>query len=86
MELLLSIIIILSLPGYPLFQWYVVRNWDGGWRIAALVPLFLMVPLVIHAGVAFLAESNLWPLMVILVTPLACFYLIALASVRAVVR
>jgi hypothetical protein len=42
--------------------------------------------LVIHAAIAFAAQSNLWPLLVILTAPLACLYLIALFGARAIVR
>ncbi len=86
MEDLLGYAVMLSLPGYALLQWYAGRNWNGGWRIAALAPLAVMVPLVGHAAIAFLAQSNLWPLMVILAAPLACIYLLALVGARAMAR
>lgn len=86
MDDLFGLAIMLSLPGYVALQWYAVWKWDGGWRIAALVPLAIMALLVIHAAVAFVAQSNLWPLLVILTAPLACLYLLAIAGARAVVR
>jgi hypothetical protein len=51
--------------------------------MAGLAPLLIMAPLVVHAAFAFMAESNLWPLMVILAAPLACLYLLALVGARA---
>jgi hypothetical protein len=86
MDDLLGLAVMLSVPGYGLLQWHAARNWHGGWRIAALTPLAIMAPLVIHAAIAFMAQSNLWPLMVILASPLACLYLIALAGARALAR
>lgn len=86
MDDLLGLAVMLSLPGYALLQWYAARSWTGGWRIAALAPLLVMVPLAIHAAIAFMAQSNLWPLMVILLSPLACLYLIGLLGARAVFR
>ncbi|MFW6076181.1 MAG: hypothetical protein ACOC71_00380 [Hyphomicrobiales bacterium] len=86
MDDLFGLAIMLSLPGYVALQWYAARHWDGGWRIAALVPLAIMALLVVHAAIAFLAQSNLWPLLVILTAPLACLYLLALFGARAVIR
>jgi hypothetical protein len=51
--------------------------------MAGLAPLLIMAPLVVHAAFAFMAQSNLWPVMVILAAPLACLYLLALAGARA---
>ena len=42
-----------------------------------------IAPLVVHAAFAFMAESNLWPLLLILAAPFACLYLLALAGARA---
>lgn len=86
MEDLFGLAMMLSLPGYVVLQWYAARHWEGGWRIAALVPLAIMAVLVVQAAVAFMAQSNLWPLLVILAAPLLCLYLIGLAGARALAR
>lgn len=39
--------------------------------------------LVVQAAFAFMAESNLWPLLLILVAPFACLYLLELAGAPA---
>lgn len=83
---LMELAVMMSFPGYLVLQWHAARSWDGAWRIAALVPLVIMALLVVQAALAFLAQSNLWPLLVILATPLACLYLIALFGVRAIAR
>lgn len=86
MEDLLALAVMFSLPGYGVLQWHAARNWRGGWRIAALAPLAIMAPLVIHAALAYMAQSNLWPLLVILTAPPAFGYLIALSGARALTR
>lgn len=86
MDDLLGTAVMLSLPGYVMLQWYAARNWTGGWRVAAFVPLVVMSLLVVHAAIAFAAQSNLWPLLVILTAPLACLYLVVLFGARYLVR
>jgi hypothetical protein len=74
----------LGVPAYFFLQYFTARRYRGSWLIAALVPLLVMVPVVLHALLAFLAGSNLWPIFLILVTPLAFLYLVGLAVVRAI--
>jgi len=83
MDELIGLVVMLSLPGYVGLQWYATWKWDGGWRIAAFVPMAIMGALVVQATFAFMAESNLWPLLLILTAPFACLYLLALAGARA---
>jgi hypothetical protein len=71
-----------SVPGYIVLQVYALARWRAGWRTAALVPLLLMVPLVAYTLFALLAGSNLWPLMLIFLTPLAFIYLFAVGLLR----
>jgi hypothetical protein len=71
-------------PAYFFLQYFTLARYRGGWRIAALVPLVVMAPIVGHAILAFLAVSNLWPLLLILVSPIAFLYLVAVAVIRAV--
>jgi hypothetical protein len=71
-------------PAYFFLQYFTVSRYRGGWRIAALVPLVVMVPIVGQAILAFLAGSNLWPLLLILVSPIAFLYLVAVAVIRAI--
>ncbi len=80
-----SVLILLmgwSIPAYLVLQIYMLRSFDGGWRKAALVPLVLMIPLGVYTLMALLAGSNLWPLMLLFLTPLAFLYLAALGLVR----
>lgn len=66
---------VLAVPGYFLLQFLAWRRLSGAWRIAGLLPLLLSIPLLVYTLVALLAGSNLWPLMLILLSPLLFLYL-----------
>lgn len=80
--LLLGLITGLGIPGYFVLQFLFGMRWSGGWRLAALVPLLVMVPATIHASLALAAGSNLWPILVIFTAPLGFLYLCILAATR----
>ncbi len=71
-----------SVIAYVPLQIYAGIKWSGGWRIAALVPLLLMVPVFVFTAVAFAQESNLWPIVLIFAAPLGTIYLIFLFIMR----
>lgn len=71
-----------SIIGYLVLQPLLAFRWSGRWRIAALLPLIAIVPVIIHAGYGIASASNLWPLLLIFVTPLAFLYLLILAGLR----
>jgi hypothetical protein len=73
-----------SIPGYLILQIYMARTYRGGWRKAALVPLLMMIPLALYTLYALLAGSNLWPLMLLFLTPLAFLYLVAVGIFRVI--
>jgi hypothetical protein len=85
MEILLGLLVMIALPGYWVLQIMLVKRYDGGWRIAALAPLIAMVPLLAYTAYAFAAGSNLWPLLLIFVSPVAFVYLAIVSAVRAMV-
>lgn len=72
----------LSVPGYFILQWLVWRRWRNGWRTAGLLPLWVAVPLLAYTLFALLAGSNLWPLMLLFLSPLLFFYLGVLFLLR----
>ena len=74
----------LAVPAYFFLQFFTAMRYRGGWLIAAPAPLVVMVPVVLHAFLAFLGGSNLWPILIIFVSPLAFVYLVGLAVVRAI--
>lgn len=64
-----------ALPLYLVLQPLAFSRLAGNWRKAALVPLLLTGPACAHAAFALAAGSNLWPIVLILVAPLAVVYL-----------
>ena len=83
---LLGTLTMLSVPGYFVLQIVFGLAWSGRWRIVALVPLVVMLPAMGHAAFALSAGSNIWPIVVILVAPFCCLYLVVAAVVRYFVR
>lgn len=81
---MLAMLAMLSVPGYFVLQVWLARSWSGGWRLASLLPLAVMLPVGLHALFALLAGSNIWPLLVILTAPLACLFLVVLLVTRSV--
>jgi len=71
-----------SAIAYLPLQLYAGLKWRGAWRIAALVPLLLMVPVFVFTAVAFFQESNLWPIVLIFLAPLGTVYLVILFIIR----
>jgi hypothetical protein len=65
---------------YALLQGYVIWRWRGGWRLAALVPLVVMAVLTATSLGLLAQESNLWPLPVLLASPVALLALLLLAA------
>jgi hypothetical protein len=78
--------LMLSIPAYFVLQWQLGRRWNGAWRVAALLPLIVMGPVLIHAILAYIAQANLWPIFLILSSPFALAYLVVLIALRASAR
>jgi hypothetical protein len=74
-------LIFLCVPGYFLLQAVLTLCTSGGWRKATLVPAVIMVPVLAYTVLAFAAQSNLWPLLLLLSAPLACLYLVVLGVI-----
>lgn len=85
MEWLIGELVMLAVPAYFFLQLLMSLRYHGRWLVLSLVPLVFMVPLVIHAGFALAAGSNLWPVLVILASPVAFVYLVGLAVVKGAV-
>lgn len=71
-----------AIPLYIFLQVYMLKNYQGAWRKAALAPVLVMVPLLVYTGIALFAKSNLWPLMMLFVTPMLALYLIGVVTCR----
>ena len=79
-------LIFLSVPGYFVLQAALTFWTSHGWRIASLVPACAMVPILVSTVIAFAAQSNLWPIPLILAAPVACLYLILLSVILLLYR
>jgi hypothetical protein len=79
-------LIFLAIPGYFLLQAALTFWTSGGWRKATLVPAVFMVPVLAYTVLALAAQSNLWPLPLLLSAPLACLYLVVLGIVLLLAR
>jgi hypothetical protein len=74
-------LIFLCVPGYFLLQAALTFWTSGGWRKATLAPAVIMAPILSYTMIAFAAQSNLWPLLLIFIAPLAFLYLGVLAVI-----
>lgn len=79
---LIGELVALAGPAYFFLQLLMVIRYRGRWRIAALVPLLVMVPLAVQAALAYAAGSEAWPLLLVLSAPLAFLYLLLVAIAK----
>jgi hypothetical protein len=79
----LGLVAMASVPGYFILQGWVAYTWAGGWRIASLAPLIAIGPAVAFSFYALAHGSNLWPLTVVLLSPVCLVYLLILGAIRA---
>jgi hypothetical protein len=75
-----------SVPAYCLLQALALWRLRGGWRAAAIVPAVPMAGIVVHAVLAFLAQSNLFPLLLLFASPPASLYLMSLLLLHRLMR
>jgi hypothetical protein len=79
-------LIFLSVPGYFLLQAALTFWTRRGWRIASLVPACAMLPILAVTVIAFVAQSNLWPIPLLLAAPVAFLYLVFLCVLLLLYR
>lgn len=75
-------LIFLAFPAYLALQCYTLIRWRRGWRIAAAFPLLLMVPVIVITINAFVHESNVWPILLLVGSPVGLAILIILSIAR----
>lgn len=63
---------------YPFLQYFALRRMCGGWRKLAFLPLVPMSIVLIVTIQGLLQQSNLWPILIIFIAPLALVYLFIL--------
>jgi hypothetical protein len=83
MDRLIAELVFLAGPAYFFLQILMARRYRGRWRVLALVPLIAMVPLAVHAGIAYAAGSPAWPALLILAAPVAFGYLLLVGVAKA---
>jgi hypothetical protein len=67
---------------YLVAQVVALRRFQGGWWVAALVPLVPMAIALLYTVSAYRSGSNLFPLVLIFTSPIAFLYLVALMVLR----
>jgi hypothetical protein len=80
---LIGELVALAGPAYFFLQIMMAMRYRGRWRLAALVPLLVMVPLVAQAGLAYAAGEPGWPLLLVLAAPVAFTWLLLVAIVKS---
>ncbi|MEO8802162.1 MAG: hypothetical protein ABI304_08735 [Rudaea sp.] len=75
-----------AIPAYLLLQLWLAIHWRGRWRISAMLPLFVMIPVWLFSFYALSRGSNLWPIWIVFISPLALAYLVLLWLVRRFAR
>ncbi|MBS0288591.1 MAG: hypothetical protein JSS07_00970 [Proteobacteria bacterium] len=78
----LSRMIFLMAIGYWILQVYTLRKYQSGWRKAVAIPLYISIPLCIFALFALFAGSNLWPLMILFISPFLFIYLVLVMAIK----
>ena len=78
--LIVIVIAFAAVVAYPGLQYRAIRELQGGWRVAAFLPLAVMAVVVAVTVPAIFQGSNLWPIYLIFITPFAAVYLLALRA------
>ncbi|HFE8371653.1 TPA: hypothetical protein ACGAOD_002851 [Legionella pneumophila] len=69
---------------YWFLQIIVIFNWTGRWKKLACFPLLFSLPLLLYTLYALYAGSNLWPLMMLFVTPFILALLLIIIGYKKV--
>src|SRR5947209_1090571 len=77
MLMLLSIFVV-----YLVMQAYAAMHLRGGWRWTSLLPLLPMALVLAMTVGAYRQGSNIWPVPLILASPPACIFVIAVLAVH----
>ncbi|KTD58884.1 hypothetical protein [Legionella shakespearei] len=68
----------LSVPLYWILQITVLLRWPEEWRKTACLPLLISIPLLVYTLYALYKQSNLWPLMMLFITPITLLILLVI--------
>jgi hypothetical protein len=84
-EVLIPVGLVCGAFVYPALQYVAARRMKGHWCLWAMLPLGPMGFVLVLTAYALLKESNIWPIPLIFIGPLAVIYLSLLFGVRALV-
>ncbi len=82
----LEILLVAAVPCYIVLQVLVPAWVEPRYKLPALVPLLVMIPVGGHALYALAHNSGLWMIVVTFTSPFALAYLLGLLVVRAISR
>lgn len=71
----------LAVSAYVVLQVLVMMWSSGKTRVAAALPILVMVPVFAMTIVGFVQENNLWPLLLLFASPVALVYVVVVALV-----
>ena len=71
----------LSVLAYVVVQIIVLRRASGVGKVAAALPVLVMVPVLVLTVVNLALEKNLWPIFLLFASPLALLYVVIVAFV-----
>jgi hypothetical protein len=83
MQWLIAELVALAGPAYFFLQVLMAARYRGRWRLLALLPLVVMVPLALDAALAYAAGSIAWPALLLLAAPFAFGYLLVVGAAKA---
>lgn len=72
------VVAIYGILEYPSLLYRSVKQMRGGWRVAALLPLLVVIPVVVVTIRGLQQGSNLWPIYLIMLAPMVLLYHIVL--------
>lgn len=75
-----------SIPVYWILQISVLWKWSAAWRKLACIPLFISIPLLGYTVFALVSGSNLWPLMMLFITPVTLLMLLIIMGYKKMRR
>ncbi len=75
-----------SVPIYWILQIVLMIRWQGKWRKRSSLPLIISIPLLLYTLFAFYVGSNLWPLMMIFISPVLLIVLLIIMAIKMSTR
>ena len=71
-----DVLIWLAVPAYIILQFLVIWRSSGPSRWVAALPLLALIPIGVITVIGIAQSSNLWPLLLLLASPVALIYVV----------